>query len=276
MSRVFSSIDLFVSFTYVSYAFWASDSALIASASSVSVSRMICSSMPMTPPAPEDCLYSLKPGGGRGDVVRLLQERLRLPLVRHGLLEVLVLHLAVLTGALQLRLHLRDLRLQRRDGLRELVDRRREVRDLGFQLRDIARLELRLALVRVQALGAEVLVLDLVRFLLQQRSDHLVNGRLHLRECVEADACRERSQARVAVGLRGLEEERRGLVAVLAVRRLHLRLDEVEGLREGVVRIIARQDGERLAHGLNLLSPGLLALFPLLVRHLARLLQVHE
>merc|ERR1719240_1049038 len=213
---------------------------------------------------------------GREDVVRLLQERLRLPLVRHGLLEVLVLHLAVLTGALQLRLHLSDLRLQRRDGLGELVDRRREVRDLGFQLRDITRLELRLALVRVQALGAEVLVLDLVRFLLQQRSDHLVNGRLHLRERVEADACRERSQARVAVGLRGLEEERRGLVAVLAVRRLHLRLDEVEGLREGVVRIVARQDGERLAHGLDLLSPGLLALFPLLVRHLARLLQVHE
>merc|ERR1719451_114264 len=213
---------------------------------------------------------------GRENVVRFLQERLRLTLVRHGLLEVLVLHLAVLTGALQLRLHLRDLRLQRRDGLRELVDRRREVRDLGFQLRDITRLELRLALVRVEALGAEVLVLDLVRFLLQQRSDHPVNGRLHLRECVEADACRERSQARVAVGLRGLEEERRGLVAVLAVRRLHLRLDEVEGLREGVVRIVARQDGERLAHGLDLLSPGLLALFPLLVRHLARLLQVHE
>merc|ERR1719174_274810 len=213
---------------------------------------------------------------GRENVVRFLQERLRLTLVRHGLLEVLVLHLAVLTGALQLRLHLRDLRLQRRDGLRELVDRRREVRDLGFQLRDITRLELRLALVRVDALGAEVLVLDLVRFLLQQRSDHVVNGCLHLRERVEADTCRERSQARVAVGLRGLEEERRGLVAVLAVRRLHLRLDEVEGLREGVVRIVARQDGERLAHGLDLLSPGLLALFPLLVRHLARLLQVHE
>merc|ERR1719236_313155 len=210
------------------------------------------------------------------DVIRLLEERLRLALVRHGLLEVLVLHLAILTGALQLRLHLRDLRLQRRDGLRELVDRRREVRDLGFQLRDITRLELRLALVRVQALGAEVLVLDLVRFLLQQRSDHVVNGRLHLRERVEADACRERSQARVAVRLGGLEEKRRGLVAVLAVRLLGLDLDEVEGSRERVVRIIARQDGERLAHGLDLLSPGLLALLPFLVRHLAGLLQVHE
>merc|ERR1719236_105856 len=213
---------------------------------------------------------------GRKDVIRLLEERLRLALVRHGGLEVLVLHLAVLTGALQLRLHLRDLRLQRRDGLRELVDRGREVRDLGLQLRDITGLELRLALVRVQALGAEVLVLDLVRLLLQERRDHLIDGRLHLRERIEAHASRERGQARVAVGLGGLEEERRSLVAVLAVLRLHLRLDEVEGSREGVVRVIARQDGERLAHGFDLLSARLLALLPLLVRHLAGLLQVHE
>merc|ERR1719174_2821313 len=85
-----------------------------------------------------------------------------------------------------------------------------------------------------------------------------------------------RGQARVAVGLGGLEEKRRGLVAVLAVRLLHLRLDEVEGAGEGVVRVIARQDGERLAHGLDLLRARLLALLPLLVRHLAGLLQVHQ
>merc|ERR1719231_1645026 len=53
-------------FTYSSYAFCASVSALMASASRVSVSRMICSNMPMTPPDPLDCLYSLKPGGGGG------------------------------------------------------------------------------------------------------------------------------------------------------------------------------------------------------------------
>merc|ERR1719428_457086 len=63
--RVFSSMDAFVSFTKDSYAFCASVSALIASASSFSVSRMICSIMPMTPPDPDDCLYSLNPGGGR-------------------------------------------------------------------------------------------------------------------------------------------------------------------------------------------------------------------
>merc|ERR1719240_1461021 len=210
------------------------------------------------------------------DVERFVEERLRLPLVRHGGLEVLVLHLAILARALQLRLHFRDLRLQRRDGLGQLVDRHREVRDLGLQLRDIARLELRFTLVRVQALSAEVLVLDLVRFLLQQRSDHLINSSLHLRERVEADTCRERRQPRVAVRLGGLEEKGRGFVAVLAVRLLDLELHEVESPREGVVRIIARQDGERLAHGLDLLSPGLLALLPFLVRHLARLLQVHE
>merc|ERR1719281_1365050 len=213
---------------------------------------------------------------GREHIVRLLEERLRLALVRNRGLEVLVLHLAVLTRALELRLHLRDLRLQGRDGLGQLINRRREVRDLGLELRDVTGLELRLALVRVQALGAEVLVLDLVRLLLQERRDHLIDGRLNLRERVEAHASRERSQARVAVGLGGLEEERRSLVAVLAVLRLHLRLHEVEGAREGVVRVIARQDGERLAHGLDLLSPCLLALLPLLVRHLASLLQVHE
>merc|ERR1719453_2521347 len=221
-------------------------------------------------------LQELLRENGREHVVGLLEERLRLALVRHGGLEVLVLHLAILASALQLRLHLRDLRLQRRDGLGQLVDRRREIRDLSLQLRNVARLELRLALVRVQALGAEVLVLDLVRLLLQERSDHLINGRLHLGERVEADACRERGQARVAVGLGGLEEKRRRLVAVLAVLLLHLGLDEVEGLRKGVVRVVARQDGERLAHGLDLLRARLLALLPLLVRHLAGLLQVHE
>merc|ERR1719171_1900196 len=192
---------------------------------------------------------------GREHVVRLLQKRLRLALVSDGGLEVLVLHLAVLTSPLQLRLHLRD---------------------LGLQLRDVACLELRLALVRVQALGAEVLVLDLIRLLLQQRSDHLIDGSLHLRERVEANASRERGQARVAVDLGGLEEQGRGLLAVLVVRRLHLRLDEVEGASEGVVRVIARQDGERLAHGFDLLRARLLALLPLLVRHLAGLLQVHQ
>merc|ERR1719281_1587422 len=148
---------------------------------------------------------------GREHVIRLLEERLRLALVRNGGLEVLVLHLAVLTGALQLRLHLRDLRLQRRDGLRQLVDRGRQVRDLGLQLRDVARLELRLTLVRVQALGAEVLVLDLVRLLLQQRSDHLINGRLHLGERVEADACRERGQGGLPLALAALKRSAEAL-----------------------------------------------------------------
>ena len=48
------------------YAFCESVSALIASASMVLASAMICSIIPMTPPAPEDCSYFLKPGGGGG------------------------------------------------------------------------------------------------------------------------------------------------------------------------------------------------------------------
>merc|ERR1719409_1333597 len=174
---------------------------------------MICSSIPSTPPAPDDCLYSLKPAGwllrgrarldealledGREHIVSLLEERLRGALVCDRGLEVRVLHLTVLARALELRLHLGDLGLEGRDGLGELVDLRREVRDLGLELLDVALLELRLALVRVEALRAEVLVLDLVGLLLEERRDHLVDGRL----------------ARVGVLLRGAEEHLRRRVA---------------------------------------------------------------
>ena len=53
-------------------------------------------------------------------------------------------------------------------------------------------------------------------------------------------------------------------------------LDEVERAREGVVGVVGAQDRERLAHGLRLLRASLRPLLELLVRHLARLLQVHQ
>ena len=53
-------------------------------------------------------------------------------------------------------------------------------------------------------------------------------------------------------------------------------LDEVEGLREGVVGVVVGEDRQRLAAGLDLLLPGLLPLLPLRVRLLAGLLEVHE
>merc|ERR1719247_3330704 len=253
---------------------------------------MICSSMPITPPEPEDCLYSLKPAGWPcfEDFASTWRNFLKTAastsyaflrssfgaLVRNGALEVLVLHLTVLAGALELRLHLGDLAIERVDGLGELVDGRREVRDLGLELLDVTLLELGLALVRVEALGAEVLVLDLVGLLLEERRDHLVDGRLDLGEGVEAHARRESRETRVAVLLRGGEEHLRRRVAGARCAGAHTDLDKVEGLREGVVRVVRGQDRERLADALDLLRTGLLALLPLLVRHLARLLQVHE
>ena len=50
--------------------------------------------------------------------------------------------LAVLTRALQLLLHLGNLRLERRDLLRELVDGRGQVRDLRVEPVDVTRLQL--------------------------------------------------------------------------------------------------------------------------------------
>merc|ERR1719498_329797 len=196
---------------------------------------------------------------GLEHVERVRQELLRLALVRDRELEVRVLLLAVLARALELRLHLRNLRLQRRDGLGELVDGRREVGDLRLELVDVAGLELLRALVLVQAVRAEVLVLDLVLLLLEERGHHLVNRGLHLGERVEAHLRGERRELRVRIRLRRREEHLRGLVA-LGVRLLAGHLHEVEGLRESVVRVVAGEDRQGLAARLDLLLARLLAL----------------
>ena len=84
-------------------------------------------------------------------------------------------------GSEQLRrLHLRDLGLERGELLGQGVELRGELLERGVELVDVALLELGLALVRVEALGAEVLVLDLVLLLLEERGDHLVDGGLDL------------------------------------------------------------------------------------------------
>merc|ERR1719247_3031860 len=102
------------------------------------------------------------PQNGQG----LRQQLLRRPLVRDGHLELLVLLLTVLAGALELELHLSDLRLERLDLLRERLDGEREVLDLRLQVGLLALLLLSLELVRVELVHAEVLVLDLVPLLL--------------------------------------------------------------------------------------------------------------
>merc|ERR1719240_816084 len=212
------------------------------------------------------------------DLERGLEEALRLGLVRDGGLEVLVLELAVLACALELELELGHLRLELRNCLRELVDVGRELLDLRLEIRDVARLHGLRHLVLVERLDAEVLHLDVVLLLLLELRLHLVQRLDDLGEGVEADLRRERRQARVAELLRRLDKHLRGLGARVLELDLGLPRDlhEVEGLGEGVVRVVAAEDRERLAAGLDLLLPGLLALLPLLVRLLASLLEVEQ
>merc|ERR1719446_1514789 len=121
------------------------------------------------------------------------KQLLRGALVRDGGLEVGVLRLAVLTRALQLNLHLRDAR--------------RQLRDLGIEAIDVARLQLLGTLIVVDLLDAEVLHLDVVRLLLLQILHHAVDRLGNLREGVETDARRKRGELRVAKLLRSGEQD---------------------------------------------------------------------
>ena len=69
------------------------------------------------------------------------EDLLRGALVGDDLLEILVLELAVLPGALELDLHFRDLLLQVLDLLRQRLDERGQLRDLAVKLLDVARLD---------------------------------------------------------------------------------------------------------------------------------------
>eukprot|EP00429_Kryptoperidinium_foliaceum_P055989 CAMPEP_0176086578 /NCGR_PEP_ID=MMETSP0120_2-20121206/43338_1 /TAXON_ID=160619 /ORGANISM="Kryptoperidinium foliaceum, Strain CCMP 1326" /LENGTH=79 /DNA_ID=CAMNT_0017420409 /DNA_START=30 /DNA_END=265 /DNA_ORIENTATION=- len=66
MSLLFAPIDAFVSLTKSSYAFCASSSERMASASMALASLMICWIMLVTPPLAAFFLYASKPAGGGG------------------------------------------------------------------------------------------------------------------------------------------------------------------------------------------------------------------
>mmetsp|Transcript_65017 Transcript_65017/g.168986 ORF Transcript_65017/g.168986 Transcript_65017/m.168986 type:complete len:253 (+) Transcript_65017:182-940(+) len=114
-----------------------------------------------------------------------LQQLLRLTLVRHRCLELFVLLLAVLTRALQLHLHLRNLSLQGIDRLCQGLDGHLQVLDLCDQVLLLTLLLLSLELVGVELVHAKVLVLDLVRLLLQKLCNHVVNSLLHARKSIQ-------------------------------------------------------------------------------------------
>merc|ERR1719327_837397 len=207
----------------------------------------------------------------------LRQDRLRGALVGDGLLELLVLHLAVLTRALDLHLHLRDLGLLRLDVLGQGVNRRLQVFDVRLEvgllvLRDHGGL-----LVLRELLRAVVLVLDVVGELLLEISDHLVDGGDDLGESVEAGARRQREELRAASLLRRRLEHRNGLLARLLVHvQDGVHLDEAERAREEVAGLVRREDGDGLADRGDLGLARLGALLHLRVRHAALLLEVQE
>ena len=101
----------------------------------------------------------------------LREKLLRLALIGDNLLEVLVLEFAVLTGALDHHVSFRDLRIQRRNRLRELIDVSCQIRNLGLKRLDVALLHLSFHFILVERLNAEVLHLDIVGLLLLQVGD---------------------------------------------------------------------------------------------------------
>mmetsp|Transcript_85124 Transcript_85124/g.238410 ORF Transcript_85124/g.238410 Transcript_85124/m.238410 type:complete len:478 (-) Transcript_85124:175-1608(-) len=214
-------------------------------------------------------------------VVRLLKDHLREALVRHGLLEVRVLALAVLRSPLHLLLHLRHGRGGGVDLLAEGVDGLLEVVDLGHEaVLHVVGLR-RGAVVLVELLDAPVAVAHLVLLLLAQLDHHLVDLLLDLGEGVEAGPRREKRQCRRAGQRRAaLQGSGRAAQALLLFRRLNGHSleegDAVDGGIEVVEGRVGVEDGDGVLHGGDLGRAVLDALRELLVAHRALLLEVGE
>mmetsp|Transcript_72270 Transcript_72270/g.233860 ORF Transcript_72270/g.233860 Transcript_72270/m.233860 type:complete len:352 (+) Transcript_72270:149-1204(+) len=211
------------------------------------------------------------------DAESRLQQPLGLALVRHRHFVLLVLLLAVLARFLHLRLHLCDLGLECVDLLFELLDGRLQSLDLVDQVLLLAFFPRSLHLVLVELFHAEGLQLDLLLFLFQEVHYHLVNCLLHLGESVQADLVSQLSEAWAVQFLGRGGQDLRHLVTAGRIRdALPLQQRRVEGPGEDIVRVVAAECRQRLGHRLDLQLTGLLALLPLVVCHLALLLQHHD
>merc|ERR1719247_1600518 len=199
-------------------------------------------------------------------VERHREDLLRGALIRHRLLELSILRLAVLAGALHLELRLVHLGLVLRQLLRERVDGVREIRDLGLQVFHRVLIEDRLLLVLRELLDAPIAVLHFVLLLHLELIDHGRDRFLHLLEARNLDLGGERDEL-LAAGLGGgLAESGRGLgAAVVHAARLRRQLEEAKGLAEHRVRLIRVKQRDGLSNRLELLSPRLRALLELLV-----------
>merc|ERR1719356_1360767 len=177
--------------------------------------------------------------------MRSLQHLLCLPLVSYGALEFFVLLLTVLTGTLQLDLHLSNLCLQSINRFSEGLDSRLQICDLGNQILLLAFLLLRLQLVCVELVCAEILVLDLICFLLQKLSDHVVDGLLDTSKGIQLDSIGQSRKLRVMELLRDLGQQLRCLLSTLSMcGGTTLKQCWVECPREEVMSIVATQNGQ--------------------------------
>merc|ERR1719247_1258606 len=165
------------------------------------------------------------------------QDVLRRALVRHSLLEVRVLQLAVLAGARHLRLGVLDLGLVVRELGLERGDRRLEVLNGRPEVAELVLRDGRLLLV--------------LRELLHRRK---------VQEHLAAALLRRRAESRHGAG---------------AAVHGHL-LREARGLAEEVVGLVGVEEGDGLRDGLLLLVAGLGALLELRVGVRAALLEVQE
>mmetsp|Transcript_27019 Transcript_27019/g.49096 ORF Transcript_27019/g.49096 Transcript_27019/m.49096 type:complete len:246 (+) Transcript_27019:239-976(+) len=112
---------------------------------------------------------------------------LRFPLVRNDDLELIVCLLTVLTSTLQLHLAVSNRCLQLLNRLGQCADLELKILNQGNQVCLGLLIGLSLAFVGVKLIHAEILLLDFRLLLLQELSNHLINGLLHLGEGIQAD-----------------------------------------------------------------------------------------
>merc|ERR1719443_611574 len=209
--------------------------------------------------------------------LRLLQDLLRRALVRHRLLELLVLLLSVLACLLHLDLRVRDLLLQALFVRRELFLFGIEVIDL---LLDVGLVLIPLGVllvVLVQVRDAVVLVVDLVILLLPQGADHVVDAVAEFAEGVVAHPRREVGNAGAVELLARIRQELNRLGPLRGVAlRLRVQLQEAEALAEEVPSVVIREESNGVRDSCDLLPTHLRPRLPVLVHLCALLLQRRE
>mmetsp|Transcript_47736 Transcript_47736/g.117066 ORF Transcript_47736/g.117066 Transcript_47736/m.117066 type:complete len:537 (-) Transcript_47736:2-1612(-) len=209
------------------------------------------------------------------DVQGLLQQLDSCSLVRYGLLKILVLLLAVLTGSLQIGLQRLYLGLQCLNLICELLDLIRQCVDLRLRLLLVTILQLGLSFIGVEFFNAEILLLDFILLVLQQLGNHVINCLLHLHERITPHRIGESHELSTVDTVSSARQNAGCLLPVRGQRRGGP-LNEVESAAEQVVCLVAGEERQCLGDSGNLLLASLCSLLVLLVSQLALLFQVGQ